>query len=52
MHFGKMYLLHITYHQLVLVIFVTIIKMSQRILIKHTIILFTNYQQCIITGSN
>jgi len=39
MHFGKMYLLHITYHQHVVVIFVTIIKMSQRILIKHTIIL-------------
>jgi len=39
MHFGKMYLLHINYHQHVLVIFVTIIKMSQRILIKHTVIL-------------
>jgi len=37
MHFCKMYLLHTAHDQHVAVIFMTIIKMSQRILMKHTI---------------
>jgi len=37
MHFGKMYLLHIANDQHVVVIFMTIIKVSQRILMKHAI---------------